>query len=83
MAREGRPLLSAEELRGALRLPSEAAVRLEVVQVPYIGIASRDLRRRAAQGHSLRYLVPRAVEAYILDKGLYQSPQASVKEYPS
>ncbi len=72
MARDGWALPSAEELRVALQLPAEVPLRLEVVQVPAVGIASRDLRRRAAEGRSLRYFVPRAVEAYIHDKRLYQ-----------
>jgi nicotinate-nucleotide adenylyltransferase len=38
---------------------------------PQIGIASSDLRQRAREGHSLRYLVPRAVECYIEQHGLY------------
>ena len=36
-------------------------------------ISSSDLRQRAAQGHSLRYLVPRAVGCYIETHHLYQS----------
>ena len=42
------------------------------VTVPPIGIASHDLRRRLAEGRSIRYLVPRAVEAYIEAQGLYR-----------
>jgi nicotinate-nucleotide adenylyltransferase len=38
-----------------------------------IGISSSDLRQRLRQGRSVRYLVPRAVEAYLRDKGLYGS----------
>jgi nicotinate-nucleotide adenylyltransferase len=38
-----------------------------------IDISSRDLRRRSAEGRSLRYLLPRAVECYIRDKRLYQA----------
>lgn len=37
-----------------------------------IGIASNDLRRRAAEGRSIRYQVPRGVEAYIEAHGLYR-----------
>ena len=71
MARSDWVLLSAEELHGELRLPPEVPVRLQVVQVPLIGIASRDLRRRAESGRSFTLLLPRAVEAYIHDKLLY------------
>jgi nicotinate-nucleotide adenylyltransferase len=42
------------------------------VPVPPIGIASNDLRRRLAEGRSIRYQVPRGVEAYIEAQGLYR-----------
>ena len=45
------------------------------VTIPPIGIASTDLRRRVREGKSIRYMVPRGVEAYIEAQGLYrQSP---------
>ncbi len=71
--RPGWPLIDGEQLRQSLRLPAEANLHLEVVRSPLIEIASRDLRRRAAEGRSLRYLVPRAVECYIEEKGLYRA----------
>ena len=40
--------------------------------IPPIGIASSDLRRRLAEGKSIRYMVPRGVEAYIDANGLYR-----------
>lgn len=43
-----------------------------LVTIPPIGIASHDLRRRRAEGRSIRYLVPRGVEAYIDAQGLYR-----------
>jgi nicotinate-nucleotide adenylyltransferase len=46
---------------------------LQAVAIPPIGIASHDLRRRLAAGRSIRYLVPRGVEAYIEAQGLYRS----------
>lgn len=45
---------------------------IERVAVPPIGIASNDLRRRVSEGRSIRYLVPRGVEAYIAEQGLYR-----------
>jgi nicotinate-nucleotide adenylyltransferase len=41
------------------------------VTIPPVGIASSDLRRRLAEGRSIRYLTPRGVEAYIDAHGLY------------
>ena len=44
------------------------------VTIPPIGIASHDLRRRLAEGRSVRYMVPRGVEAYIAANALYRDP---------
>ena len=70
MARPGHPVPGADELRRRLG-PGAPPVRLEVVEAPLIDISSRDLRRRARAGRSLRYFVPRAVECYVRDKRLY------------
>jgi nicotinate-nucleotide adenylyltransferase len=70
--RPGHPVWSAAELAGNLGV-EPARVRLQVVEAPLIDIASRDLRRRAATGRSLLFQLPRAVEAYIREKGLYRT----------
>jgi nicotinate-nucleotide adenylyltransferase len=44
---------------------------LQIVTIPPIGIASNDLRRRLAEKRTVRYMVPRAVEAYIQAHDLY------------
>ncbi|MGC4191868.1 MAG: nicotinate-nucleotide adenylyltransferase [Thermomicrobiales bacterium] len=41
---------------------------------PLLEVSSTDLRRRVADGFSIRYLVPTAVFAYIRDHGLYREP---------
>jgi nicotinate-nucleotide adenylyltransferase len=74
VARSDWVMLSGPELSKALRLPAEAPLRQRSIHVPTIGISSRDLRCRAAEGRSLRYLVPRAIEAYIHEKRLYRDP---------
>jgi nicotinate-nucleotide adenylyltransferase len=66
------PVCTAEELRGLLRLESDFPLRYEVVEAPLITLSSRDIRRRIATGQSVRYMIPRAVEAYIEEKGLYR-----------
>jgi nicotinate-nucleotide adenylyltransferase len=71
-ARPGAKIPNAPELRRALRLSDTEALRLQIIASPLIDISSRDLRRRAAEGRSLRYLVPRAVECYVEGKGLYR-----------
>ena len=68
VARPDWPIRSLEELGGK--------VRAQVVQAPLIDISSRDLRRRVAEGRSIRYLVPRALEVYIREKQLYRGTNA-------
>ena len=72
VARPGVAVPTVEELRHRLHVPESLSLRLHVVEMPQIDIASRDLRRRAATGRSLRYFLPRAVECYIHDKALYR-----------
>jgi nicotinate-nucleotide adenylyltransferase len=71
MVRPGWPIITAEQLQRALSLPKDNDVRLQIADVPLIDISSRDLRRRIAEGRSVRYMVPRAVEAFIHEKRLY------------
>jgi len=44
---------------------------MQKVETPQVDIASREVRARVAAGKSIRYLVPRAVEAFIAEKKLY------------
>ncbi len=69
--RPGWAVPSCEEVKKRLMLGDSFPLRYEVCSIPQIDIASRDLRRRLAEGRSVRYLLPRAVEAYIQDKKLY------------
>jgi nicotinate-nucleotide adenylyltransferase len=73
MTRPGHVVLDAESVSGSLGVSSGAGLRMQVLEVPQIDISSRDLRRRAATGRSLRYLLPRAVEVYIREKHLYRN----------
>jgi nicotinate-nucleotide adenylyltransferase len=74
MTRPGNVVMTAEELRAQLSAPASVPVRLQAIETPQIDISSRDLRRRAAAGRSLRYFLPRAVECYIHEKRLYRLP---------
>ncbi len=70
-----RPGYDIEAALAALepRLGSERVRRLAagVIHMPRLEISSTDIRRRIAGGHSLRYLVPDAVTAYIRRNQLY------------
>jgi nicotinate-nucleotide adenylyltransferase len=67
MARPGVEVLSAEDLEAKVGKP----VRLQAVVAPLVDISSSDVRERVRAGRSIRYLVSRAVEAYVQDKRLY------------
>jgi len=71
MVRADWPPFSEKQLRDALKLEDAFALRYQIVEAPLITISSRDIRRRIADGRSVRYMLPRAVEAYIQEKGLY------------
>ncbi len=71
--RPGWPIPSIEEARRSLGVESAFPLRYQACDMPLIEIASRDLRKRMREGKSVRYMIPRAVEAYIADKGLYRS----------
>ena len=42
------------------------------VNVPQIGISGTEIRRRVKTGRTIRYLVPQAVQEFIVKRGLYR-----------
>lgn len=66
------PVPIESELRALLQLDAAFPLRWQVIDAPLITLSSRDIRKRIAEGRSVRYMIPRAVEAYIADKGLYK-----------
>jgi nicotinate-nucleotide adenylyltransferase len=69
-ARPGFGLPAMEALEAAVPGVSQ---RVVFVEVPQVNIRATDIRRRAAEGQSIQRLVPRAVERYILEYGLYKA----------
>ena len=47
-------------------------IRQSVVMMPQIGISSTQIRKRIASDESVRFQVPRSVEAYISSRQLYR-----------
>jgi len=61
-------------LTGRLGDGRVARLRQKVVRTPLIDISSTDIRRRAAAGRSVRFLVPGPVADYIARHRLYENP---------
>jgi nicotinate-nucleotide adenylyltransferase len=45
---------------------------ISVMNIPALAISSTDIRRRVAEGHPIRYLVPEGVKSYIEKERLYR-----------
>jgi nicotinate-nucleotide adenylyltransferase len=60
----------------AVTLGEAITSRVMFVTMPGIDLSSSELRQRAAEGKSLRYTMPAAVEAYLHDKMLYRGETA-------
>ena len=69
--RPGWDMPDVQEVRSRLSLSKGVDLRVEVIQMPLINLSSTDIRQRSHDGRSVRYLVPRAVEVYMAEKGLY------------
>jgi nicotinate-nucleotide adenylyltransferase len=70
-----RPGFDRDGLQHQIKLDAPWPERLlaNFVECHWIGISSTEIRRRVAEGMSIRYLVPPEACMYICEHGLYQS----------
>jgi nicotinate-nucleotide adenylyltransferase len=67
-----RPGAPAPDLDAVDRVLPGLRERVELVDIPALAIASRELRERVRNGQPIRYLTPPAVERYIAEYRLYR-----------
>lgn len=60
------------DVEAVVRQVPEARGRIDLVNVPLIGISSQSIRQRVREGLPIRYQVPLEVEHYIYQQGLYR-----------
>lgn len=68
--------------RAGERVAPELPFPSLTVPVTRVDISSTEIRRRAAAGRSIRYLVPEAVREVILREALYRAPHTSGEKDP-
>lgn len=57
---------------GRPRTNGETRYQIERVDIPQIDLSSTLLRGRFAEGQTVQFLIPEAVESYIREEGLYE-----------
>ena len=72
VARGGDPPIDFSILEDLTTKDRIESIKKHVVTMPLIEVSSTDLRKRIADGKSIRYQVPAAVEAFIRAENLYR-----------
>ena len=67
---------------GVALVPELQMLVAKSIEVTRVDVSATEIRARLAAGHPIRYLVPPAVEAIILERGLYLTPALARNEDP-
>jgi len=73
--RAGYPQSALDELIESL--PPQHGKRLHRLEIPALAISSTAIRERVRRGDFIKYLVPEAVEQYIIKNGLYRDTRTN------
>ncbi len=76
--RPGAESIDPSDLGALLGAGELDALQECLVRMPLLDVSGTDVRRRVAEGRSIRYLVPPAVEAYIAANGFYRPARDGV-----
>jgi len=69
-----RPGFDISEVKRMIRkLEDQYGADITIIETPLIDISSTNIRKRVAEGKSIRYLVPDAVEEFIYKNNLYRN----------
>jgi nicotinate-nucleotide adenylyltransferase len=77
VGRPGAPLPNYAPLTTLVTPERLEEIRRHQVEMPPIGLSSREIRQRVAAGSSIRYRTPRAVEKFIESQQLYRTPDSA------
>lgn len=58
-------------------LPPQLWENLDLLEIPGLDISSSDIRRRVRLGLPIKYMLPAAVDNYIIEQGLYRDEGSS------
>jgi nicotinate-nucleotide adenylyltransferase len=77
VGRPGAPRLNFEVLAPLVSAARLEEIRRHHVEMPPMGLSSREIRGRVASGSSIRFRTPRAVEKYVETHQLYRQPDVT------